>query len=164
MSLGRVKQVVYLQNDPGAYRIGYIMYNLAGVEDPAQGGDGSALAARPISAEEIGLPYPQRLNGGYQDFRTRMAAAQANKDPNGAYYLASRSSEPVFTQSITSFLCTDDALEVFKDGAKAFHELNASSDRSTEEEAWTNDECLDEARTFFKYADTEGFRGSPHKL
>jgi hypothetical protein len=164
MSLGRVKQVVYLQNDPGAYRIGYVMFNLAGVEDPAQGGDGSALAARPISAEEIGLPYLRRLNTDYRDFCSRMAAAQATKDPNGAYYLASRASEPVFTQSITSFLCTDDALEVFMEGAKAFRELNASSDRSSEKEAWTNDKCLDEARTFFNYADVEGFRGSPHKL
>jgi hypothetical protein len=88
-----------------------------------------------------------------------MAAAQSAKDPNGAYYLASRTSEPVFTQSITSFLCTDDALEVFQEGAKAFQELNASSDKGTEKEAWANDRCLDEARTFFKYADVEVLRG-----
>ena len=50
MSLGRVKQVVYLQNDPGAYRIGNIMYNLAGNEPPDPDGDGSALAALPIAA------------------------------------------------------------------------------------------------------------------
>jgi hypothetical protein len=28
----------------------------------------------------------------------------------------------------------------------------------------TNAECLKEARKFYKYADVEGFRGSPHKL
>src|ERR1700751_6369858 len=40
MSLGRVKQVVYLQTDPGAYTIGNIMFNLAGQES----GDKSSLA------------------------------------------------------------------------------------------------------------------------
>jgi hypothetical protein len=28
----------------------------------------------------------------------------------------------------------------------------------------TNEECLEEARKFFEYADIEGYRGSPHKL
>ncbi|KRR15848.1 hypothetical protein CQ12_32400 [Bradyrhizobium jicamae] len=28
----------------------------------------------------------------------------------------------------------------------------------------TNEECLDEARKFFEYADIERYRGSPHKL
>src|SRR5882672_106233 len=32
MSLARVKQVVYLQNDPGQYRVGNLMFNLAGTD------------------------------------------------------------------------------------------------------------------------------------
>jgi tRNA(Arg) A34 adenosine deaminase TadA len=60
MSLGRVKQVVYLQSDPGTYVIGNIMYNLAGVE----GGDGSSLAPLPIPGAAVGLPHIARLNEG----------------------------------------------------------------------------------------------------
>jgi hypothetical protein len=33
-----------------------------------------------------------------------------------------------------------------------------------ERDVLTNQECLEEARSFFKYADLEGYRGSPHKL
>jgi tRNA(Arg) A34 adenosine deaminase TadA len=164
MSLGRVKQVVYLQNDPGAYRIGYIMFNLAGTEDPPPNGDGSRLAARPISANEIGLPYLQLLNSEYAGFCTKMAEAQARNDPSGAYYLASKGSTPVFVQAITSFLCTDTALEIFEDGAKKFHSLNMPEDARSQPDIWSNHECLEAAKRFFGYADVEGFRGSPHKL
>ena len=31
-------------------------------------------------------------------------------------------------------------------------------------QALTNARCLQEARDFYKYADIEGYRGSPHKL
>jgi tRNA(Arg) A34 adenosine deaminase TadA len=167
MSLGRVKQVVYLQNDPGAYRIGNIMYNLAGIEDPAQGGDGSALAARPISAKEIGLPYLQTLNRKYDQFRKKMAAAQKKGDATRAYYLQTKSSEPVFSQAIASFLCTDTALDIFETGAKALRtiQLKHPNDKYQQKpDVWTNRSCLQAARNFLRYADVEGFRGSPHKL
>jgi tRNA(Arg) A34 adenosine deaminase TadA len=163
MSLGRVKQVVYLQNDPGAYRVGNIMYNLAGREEP---GDGSALAALPIPASEIGLSCLTDLNGRYQTFRKEMADAEKAKDASRAYFLLRRSSQPVFTQSITSFLCTDIALDVFRKQADQFHNmrLNHASDRfPAETDTWSNQQCLEEARKFFTYADVEGFRGSPHK-
>jgi tRNA(Arg) A34 adenosine deaminase TadA len=167
MSLGRVKQVVYLQNDPGAYRIGNIMYNLAGIEDPAQGGDGSALAARPISANEIGLPYLRILNRKYDLFRRDMAEAQAKGDAAGAYYLPTLSSVPVFSQAITSFLCTDAALDVFEAGASTLGAMTLkypNGKYQKESDVWTNARCLRAARKFFRYADIEGFRGSPHKL
>jgi len=164
MSLGRVKQVVYLQNDPGAYRIGYIMYNLAGREDPPPNGDSSALAARPISADRIGLPYLERLNSSYRKFCGQMESAQAKNDANGAYYLSSRTAAPVFVTAITSFLCTDTALEIFQEGAEAFRNMEASDDNDLDEAVWTNRRCLAGAQRFFEYADVEGFRGTPHKL
>jgi tRNA(Arg) A34 adenosine deaminase TadA len=113
MSLGRVKQVVYLQNDPGAYRVGNIMYNLAGREIP---GDGSALAALPIAASEIGLPYLSELNEKYEHFRDESADGEKRNDLSRAYFMQSKRSAPNFTQSITSFLCTDVARDVFLRG------------------------------------------------
>ena len=167
MSLGRVKQVVYLQNDPGAYRIGNIMFNLAGIEDPKQGGDGSALAAQPISAREIGLPYLDKLNKSYDKFRKEMANAQEKNDSKRAYYLQTKFSAPIFSQAITSFLCTDTALNIFEEGAAALRTMKVkypNKKYQNKPDVWSNKRCLMEARGFLKYADVEGFRGSPHKL
>jgi tRNA(Arg) A34 adenosine deaminase TadA len=167
MSLGRVKQVVYLQNDPGAYRVGNIMYNLAGHEDPRPRGDGSALAALPIPASEIGLPYLDELNGKYEQFRENMARAEKACDATLAYFRRPSDLQPTFTQSITSFLCTDSAREIFKEGEIEFHAMalkHADAKYPNQDDVWRNQQCLEEARKFFTYADIEGFRGSPHKL
>lgn len=167
MSLGRVKQVVYLQNDPGAYRVGNIMYNLAGHEDPRPRGDGSALAALPIPASEIGLPHLDELNGKYEQFRENMARAEKACDATLAYFRRPSDLQPTFTQSITSFLCTDSAREIFKEGESEFHGMvlkHADAKYPDQDDVWRNQQCLDEARKFFTYADVEGFRGSPHKL
>jgi len=164
MSLGRVKQVVYLQNDPGAYRVGNIMYNLAGREIP---GDGSALAALPIAASEIGLPYLTELNDKYEHFRAESVEGEKRNDIARAYFLRSKGSAPNFTQSITSFLCTDVARDVFLRGGHEFHTVtlkHADAKHPDQKEVWTNQKCLEEARRFYCYADVEGFRGSPHKL
>lgn len=166
MSLGRVKQVVYLQNDPGAYRIGNIIYNLAGRED-SEDGDGSALAALPIPASEISLSCLSDLNGKYEQFRSEMSDAKERQDATRAYFLLRRGALPVFTPSITSFLCTDSALEVFRSGARQFRSMTIKNDDETspsEGDVWSNQKCLEQARRFFDYADVEGFRGSPHKL
>jgi tRNA(Arg) A34 adenosine deaminase TadA len=167
MSLGRVKQVVYLQNDPGAYRIGNIMYNLAGQEPPPPKGDCSFLAALPIRASEIGLPYLDDLNRKYEEFRVQMADAERNEDNTRAYFLPSRNCDPIFTTSITSFLCTDIALDVFRSGADEFRNMVLKHDDKkfpANDEIWSNRQCLEEAHRFFDYANVEGFRGSPHKL
>ncbi len=166
MSLGRVKQVLYLQNDPGAYRVGNIMYNLAGREDTKQG-DGSALAALPIPASEIGLSCLTDLNNKYETFRLEMADAEKHQDATRAYFLARRNSTPLFTTSITSFLCTDVAFDVFRKGADQFCTITLSYGNESfpaQSDVWSNQKCLQEAHRFFNYADVEGFRGSPHKL
>jgi|ERR1700687_3817063 len=167
MSLGRVKQVVYLQNDPGAYRIGNIMYNLAGQDPPLPKGDGSFLAALPIPASEIGLPYLDDLNRKYEEFRVQMTDAEQNTDNTRAYFRLNNDSTGSFTTSITSFLCTDSALDVFRSGAGEFDRLSlrhADEKFPATEDAWSNQKCSEEARRFFDYASIEGFRGSPHKL
>jgi tRNA(Arg) A34 adenosine deaminase TadA len=171
MSLGRVKQVVYLQNDPGAYRIGNIMYNLAGREDPKKG-DGSALAAIPIPASDIGLPYFLELNAGFDKFRSEMLQAEALNDSKRAFFVPPSSQlvpnpAPIYTQSITSFLCTDAALDIFEAGAAEFDKMqlkHPAAKSANLPEVWSNKQCLEEAKKFFSYASILGFRGSPHKL
>lgn len=159
MSLARIKQVVYLQNDPGVYRIGNIMYNLAGSDK-----DGS-LAPQPIPASEVGLPYLDALNDKYEKFRSDQADAQARNNVGGAYFVACSGSPVTYTSSITSFLCTDTALETFQKGAKDFHAMVVKPEREqNSSQVWSNAKCLAEAHRFFEYADVEGFRGSPHKL
>jgi hypothetical protein len=56
MSLGGVKQIVYLQNDFTAYKIGNIMFNLA---NPVAGAPGAPI---PIPGSEIGLKHFKLLN------------------------------------------------------------------------------------------------------
>jgi hypothetical protein len=159
MSLARIKQVVYLQNDPGAYRIGNIMYNLAGRDN------NGSLAAQPIPASEIGLPYLDDFNHKYEKFRSDQANAQAGNLVDRAYFVPCSESPVTYTSSITSFLCTDDALETFQKGAKEFRSMAVKQEGSQpSSEVWSNAKCLTEAQRFFHYADVEGFRGSPHKL
>jgi tRNA(Arg) A34 adenosine deaminase TadA len=166
MSLGRVKQVIYLQNDPGAYQVGNIMYNLAG----RQADDQTALAAIPVPASLIGLPHYGALNRGYAHFMTDITDAKLKNDQTRAFYIPpSFMPNPRidYDPSITSFLCTDVALEIFEDGAKYLDPSQVAHPtcqyRSTPG-TLTNAQVLAEAMEFFKYADVEGFRGSPHRL
>ena len=188
MSLAGVRQIVYLQNDFTAYKIGNLMYSLAN-RSPAVDSRGNAIldwqgkpvpslpgAPIPIAASEIQLDEFKKLNDANLAFARNMIAARAahEKDPNnvsGAFFVPDNG-KPDFDPSITSFLCTDAALKIFQDGAVKLDTLNldpASRDwkfanRPDNKDILTNQECLDKARAFFVYADTEGYRGSPHKL
>jgi tRNA(Arg) A34 adenosine deaminase TadA len=162
MSLGRVKRVVYLQIDPGAYRIGNIMYNLAG-EEPA---DKSALAAIPIAGSRIGLAHFDKLNSAYAKFRSEILEAAKVNNSSGAFFISSDKTIVDYSPSITSFLCTDAARNIFIDGAgmldtESIFPQEKLPHRSS---SLTNQQCLAEARRFYTYADMEGYRGSPHKL
>lgn len=168
MSLGRVKQVVYLQNDPGAYMVGNIMFNLAGQES----GDKSSLAAIPIPASAVGVAQHGELNESYNNFMVKIGKAEKEKDESKAFFVPpGYGTDPALTidygSSITSFLCTDAALGIFKAGAKCFDDLQlrcGDEKYRDDKDTLTNKQVLEKARTFYKYADVEGFRGSPHKL
>jgi tRNA(Arg) A34 adenosine deaminase TadA len=171
MSLAGVKQIVYMQNDFTAYKIGNIMYNLAN-RTPIKDKDGNvtgsfAGAPVPIPASKVGIAEFDRLNQGNLGFIKTMndggepffrSASVTDRDP-----------------SITSFLCTDDAYDIFKTGAANLDSLQLQfggyrfpvQDPLPDDpvkRALTNEECLAEARKFFEYVDIEGYRGSPHKL
>lgn len=171
MSLAGVKQIVYMQNDFTAYKIGNIMYNLAN-RTPIKDKDGNVTgsipgAPVPIPASKVGIAEFDKLNRGNLDFMDKM---------NGG-------TEPFFSSasfvdrdpSITSFLCTDTALDIFKTGGDNLDSLQLQFGRfrfpiqdplprESEKQALTNEDCLAEAKKFFEYVDVEGYRGSPHKL
>ena len=166
MSLARVKRVIYLQNDFTAYMIGNIMFNLAG--------DG--VSPRPIPASDIGLSEFDELNAANLAFGRNVADAEKRKDAlGGAFFvppLLNGNAQPQpdlnnadFSTSITSFLCTDAAYDIFSKGAAKLTSvpLQFAGEKLPIEGSLTNQQCLEEARRFFTYADVEGFRASPHR-
>jgi tRNA(Arg) A34 adenosine deaminase TadA len=166
MSLGGVKQIVYLQNDFTAYMIGNIMFNLANRNGGVPG------APIPIPASEIGLDQFKVLNDANLEFVKKLTEADKT-DPKQAFFVSQDGSFKDFDPSITSFLCTDEARDIFAAGGGkldtmplAFPDRRFPNqvDQRNHTEILTNAQCLKEAREFFKYADMEGYRGSPHKL
>jgi tRNA(Arg) A34 adenosine deaminase TadA len=151
MALGKVKSIVYLQPDPGQFCVGNIMYNLT---------TDALRAPLPVSGDKIGLKYFDDLNNGYHDFYARV--------PKEPFYLNGKTDN---SQSITSFLCTDVALDIYDAGRAAFeslvlaypHHRPAGSGDSLKH-ALTNEKALANTRNFFEYATTLGKRGTPHKL
>jgi tRNA(Arg) A34 adenosine deaminase TadA len=161
MSLGGVKQVVYLQNDFTAYMIGNIMFNLA---NPVSGLPG---APKPIPASAVGLQQFQVLNDANLAFVKDIQDAKARNDSTRAFFISPDKTVVDFDPSITSFLCTDAARDIFEAGGKQLDAMALkfpTEKHPDERDVLTNQECLEEARSFFKYADLEGYRGSPHKL
>ena len=181
MSLAGVKQVVYMQNDFTTYKIGNIMFNLAN-RATARDDNGNVItnsdgtdktipgAPMPIPASRVGLERSfNKLNDANVEFIKTMQAGSEPffTSPDGKFV----DREP----SITSFLCTDAALDIFREGGDQLdkmvlqykrHPFPEQGPLPTEppQRMLTNEECLDEAHKFFEYVDIEGYRGSPHKL
>jgi tRNA(Arg) A34 adenosine deaminase TadA len=158
MALGRVKETVYLQSDPDMYMIGNILRNLT---------LGTKLQAPlPIAASEDSLPYFNRLNGAFVRFTEQIAEKP---------FFIRKGEEPNRSKSITSFLCTKAARDIYGEGAGAFAEYlkdknklehhkfkPLDKDGKPVEKALTNEESLDELKCFLLYAVGNGRRGTPH--
>lgn len=161
MTLAGVKEVVYLQDDPQMYRIGNILRRLTETNDPKET---YLQAPLPVPGVAVGLPAYAELNAALDDFR----AGQVGKV---SPFAISADGTEKFTGSITSFLCTERAFEVFRRGKPALMELKASYDASSggnasfrpHDGALTNAEALAEAMDFLKYGVTKGRRGTPHR-
>jgi len=157
MALGKVKSIVYMQSDPGQYFVGNIMYNLT---------TDALRAPLPVSADKVGLKHFGQLNERYRDFFSRVA-----KEP---FYVSPDGKKKDNSNAITSFLCTDAALDVFADGKSIFESLQGDPPQldypdykpnvGGEEAALTNAEALADAAIFLDYASSFGKRGTPHKL
>jgi tRNA(Arg) A34 adenosine deaminase TadA len=165
MTLGGVKQIIYLQNDFTQYMVGNIMYNLANRNGKFPG------APVPIPASQVGLPQFKLLNDANLTFAKNIVDAGSRNDLSQAFFVSQDgSSVKDFAPSVTSFLCTDVAHDIFRTGGQALDTttLNFPERRHPNDpnhpEILTNAQCLKEAQDFYKYADIEGYRGSPHKL
>jgi len=177
MSLAGVKQIIYLQNDFTAYKIGNLMYKLANrVEvknpdgSPKQDDKGNTVtipgAPVPIPASEVGIAEFALLNKGNLDFARKMM------EGTEFFFKPSKDGKEDRDPAISSFLCTDDAYELFAQGAGRFEGMILQVDKypykdqipNDPDRVMTNAECLAEAVKFYAYVDAEGYRGSPHKL
>lgn len=173
MTLANALQVVFLQTDPGQYRIGNMLYNLTrpikamlksgffaeGRPKPPE----KYGAPAPIDASSFGFSYKDDLDKAYQDFADNVSDAKPFWIPPGG-------GNPRKSRSITSFLCTDAAKEVFARAAKDLATLklaypNYRPTRSDGEIAGvkSNAEALEHVRGFFHHAVTLGRRGTPHR-
>lgn len=168
MALGTVKEVVFLQSDPGQFSIGNILRNL-GVRAQAQN---PYLPPNPIPGDLFDFPYFNQLNQGYAKFSTDIATKPFYKPAVG---------DPDKTASITSYLCTDEVCDIAKAAAaelstKVANYPNYKPAKNTPavpvnpppvaqpNGALTNAEALDHVRAFLGYAVGWGRRGTPHRL
>lgn len=144
MTLGNAREVIYLQEDPGQYKIGNIMFRLTESSDPTK----KALAPRPIPANTFDFGYYSLLSQKFSEY------------------------EPTSDKrSITSFLCTEAAYLVF---LKAENELNQLRQNSLKFPKWkvklatgnesklNNKDVLKECFGFYQYFAKKGRRGTPH--
>lgn len=156
MALAQVKEVIFLQTDPGQYSVGNMMRNMTEatpLQSPAT-----------IPASWFGLAHFTALDSGYQSFRAR----PQNKE--NAFVLRADGSiidGQSFSSSITSFLCTKLARDIF---ARAEGELlgwqlqhPAWKPDPTDARQLTNSGVLEEAKQFTRYATSVAQRGTPHR-
>jgi len=170
MTLGNVKSVVYLQSDPGQYRIGNIMYNLSNPLDyskpstyppnPAQPPKKYG-APEPIGAELFGFEEKHKLEAAYQIYQARVNDQKPFFKPAAGKVDKSK--------SITSFLCTDMAKTVFEDAAARLASLTLThSDYAPAMPAGSllslsNADVLKQAKLFRVYAAKAARRATPHR-
>jgi tRNA(Arg) A34 adenosine deaminase TadA len=175
MTLGNVKNVVFLQSDPGQYRIGNILYNLSNPWSISHPRSASTLIAppkmvqkygapEPVSADLFGFPFKAALDRGFSEFVAEVSANTANKyfwkSPNGATVDA--------FPSITSYLCTDDAKDVYDQAASNLAGFNLKLPTYVPlyngvGAALSNSEILSEATRFRVFVAKNGHRGTPHR-
>jgi len=137
MALGLVHEVVFLQRDPGEYLVGNILHNLT---------KEGARAPLPIPAGEFGFEYFDELNDAYQGFKAEI--------PQRPFYISPRWKDS--SPAIAAFLCTDDALEIYR---QARDEL-----RSFQPQFPANAQPHAGVVQFLEYARSHGQRGTPHRV
>jgi hypothetical protein len=146
------------------------MYNLANrIETKDSLGNVVASlpgAPVPIPASMVDLDEFNKLNEANLKFVAELKEAGRSKDSSRAFFVSSDKTFVDYEPIITSFLCTDNARVIFEQGGNRLDEpLKFPNSRFPDErDVLTNEQCLAEAREFFKYVDIEGYRGSPHKL
>ncbi|MES2589240.1 MAG: hypothetical protein V4622_09675 [Bacteroidota bacterium] len=148
MTLGNVKEVVYLQDDPGQDKIGNILFRLTESKDLLKKG----TAPRPIPAKAFNLDYLEKLSKAFDLYK-----------------------EKTKNQSITSFLCTQSSFDIFLEAEEEFSKLDKASlkfplwkgtyldsEGKEQKTELDNEAVLNECIQFYKYAALKARRGTPH--
>lgn len=164
MCLANVKEIVYLQWDQGQYLVGNMMWRATRDQKESQYG-----APRPIRGDDFGFEYFTMLNNAYEAFR--------NELQSGGFFFRSRASDPgIARPSITAFLCTDMARDIF---GKATVEMDrlVSADLTSPEwrpggqpTALTNGQVLTQVKDFLVWTKSLekvsmlSSRGAPHRV
>jgi len=157
MTLGHVKEVVFLQPDQGQYSIASILLNLARHHGTKY------LPARPVPARAFGLDYFDKQRANYVNFARTVAERPFFVSPDHQY--TDRSS------SIASFLCTDSARDAIATGAApllasaalSFPDFHPTSSEHLSG-VLSNQEIAQHCLRFLDYAIRFGRRGTPHQL
>lgn len=138
MTLGNVNEVVYLQEDPGQYKIGNIMYRLTAPQDLV----GKPSAPRPVSADVFDFTPFRLLNTAFEAYLKKYGK------PN-----------------MTSFLCTEAAYQIFLQAEHAladFKVVYKESPAGSRATRLNNEGVLVECLSFYQYVVDKGRRGTPH--
>lgn len=156
MALAQLKEVIYVQRDPGQYFIGNMMRNMTA---------GTGLQAPlPIPGSAIRLNHFELLNEAYANFQQRDQVVENAMVLDKSGNVISGQS---YTKSITSFLCTRAAREIFLTATDEFGQLAVGypdwKPDPSDARQLTNAEVLVEARHFVNYATMVARRGSPHR-
>jgi tRNA(Arg) A34 adenosine deaminase TadA len=152
MALGSVKEVVFLQRDPGQTSIGNILRALSPV-------GASFKAPLPIPANFLGLEEFEKLDQAYSAFVKEL--------PDRPFHISPAGLKDV-SPSITSFLCTDAAFEIFDAGRTRFQNTQALTypdfKPSDHPKILSNSGVVENTKRFFAYAISDGNRGTPHNV
>jgi tRNA(Arg) A34 adenosine deaminase TadA len=156
MALARIKQMIYLQPDDGSRRVANVLYNLAPY----------SVRVRPIEANRCGRfvndqQYGENLKNGFERFAK--AVVDTAEEPFFTDGAAAADRSP----SLTSFLCTDAALDEYQKATEEFQKLDDSQLRypdyaGTASTCMPNRDVVKEIQSFAAYAESFGNRGTPH--
>jgi tRNA(Arg) A34 adenosine deaminase TadA len=151
MTLASVKEIVYLQWDQGQFLVGNMMWQATSAQKLG------FVAPRPIRGDEFDFDFFAALNQANDDFSAKVPQSPFFVDSNG---------KVVKTPSVTSFLCTDAARDIFR---AARNQLTGgtklmSPGFTPSQSGYSNREVLAEAVDYLDWAVRLNNRGTPHRV
>lgn len=166
MALARVKEIIYLQTDPGMYLIGNILRNLTRALPGIPASNGSLTSPMPVKGSDFNFDYYNQLNLAFAEFPNLLQSKY--------FFISSEdATKSKKAASITSFLCTKAAFDIYRNAQAEFESLKIESlkypdfkpekDGKVVENAKSNRFVLAEVKDFYQYATKSGKRGTPHK-
>lgn len=168
MALAQVKEIIYLHTDGGMYLIGNILRNLT---------EGTKLESpNPVDGSEFDFEYFTELNKAFDNYASAVSVS------NPFFISDETPSKNETTVSLTSFLCTKAAYDIYEKATAEFlqyikgskhlafpdfkpirHVKDSKGNILTVEAALTNRDVVSEVANFYEYVKTNGKRATPHK-